>query len=282
MNDHSSNNQSLYFHNPQKETYISLILAISINLFFTILFFIGDKKPTPIETYDVTIIWNYLLLYGLVFIIPVIILLFIRKHSLETISVQRRGLFTNLACTSFLMCIGFYFTRFIGYLVFVTPLILLIWYIETKTVDSKSESRVVHFLNSTRVQLMIAIISIFWLILYALTGGTIRTGESLISFSAFIGFWAILIQAGSEELVFHGYFQFRAIDWLGEKKGIILTSSVFTLGHLTMAIAVGMSFPTILLFLILIFITDIPIGFLTHKTQNLTGAILLHTFANLI
>jgi len=282
MNRFRNTSSPSYFDNPKKETYIAIVLAITISLIFGIIFFVGERKPTTIETYTVDIIWNYLIIYGLLFILPVIILLLIRKHSLKTISVQKGGLGTNLAFTSFLLCLGLYFTRFLGYLLFVTPFLLLLWYWEYKTANSDQRSRITHFFGSSRVQLSITVISIIWIVLFVISGGTIHTTEPILSLSSFIGFWATLIQAGSEELMFHGYFQFRAIEWLDEKKGIVLTSIVFSLVHIPMVLASGMSFENIALFLLYIFVSDLPIGYLTYKTHNLTGAVLLHTFANLI
>ncbi|UCG03641.1 MAG: CPBP family intramembrane metalloprotease [Candidatus Heimdallarchaeota archaeon] len=133
---------------------------------------------------------------------------------------------------------------------------------------------------SYQVKSIIFLISIFGITAYFIFGGTIDTGETALSISAFIGICATIIQAGSEEVVFHGYFQFRAIDWLNEKKGILLTSAIFSVIHFPMLLAVGMDIPSILFFFVMVFITDIPVGYLTHKTHNLTGAILLHTVAN--
>jgi len=74
-----------------------------------------------------------------------------------------------------------------------------------------------------------------------------------------------------EELLFRGLLQRDLIKALGLKQGIILTSLLFAVMHLTWR-----SIPE----LIFVFFVGLLLGYVYHKTKSLTAPIVMHGIGN--
>ena len=132
---------------------------------------------------------------------------------------------------------------------------------------------------------IIAICSVTGILLYVLLGGIFDTGEPLLSYSGFYGLFSCFAIGLGEELLFRGLLQFRFVEWLGEKKGVITTSILFALMHLPMAlVSFEISQGGLIIigfFIFYLFYSSIFVGFLVNRTKNISGAIILHTAADL-
>jgi len=141
-------------------------------------------------------------------------------------------------------------------------------------------SRKIHFSVILRI---ISICSALGILLYVILGGVFDTGEPLLSYSGLYGLLSCFAIGLGEELLFRGLIQFRFVEWLGEKKGVIMTSIIFALMHLPMVlVSFKINLATLSFYMIYLFLSSVFIGFLVSRTKNISGAIILHTVADLI
>ena len=90
-------------------------------------------------------------------------------------------------------------------------------------------------------------------------------------------FWLSLAAGICEEIVFRGYLQLQLASWLGMPLGVVLSSTVFGLGHLyqgrNSAIAIG--FYGLLLSLLAVYRKSLLPGMLAHSWQDMVSGFFL-------
>jgi len=76
------------------------------------------------------------------------------------------------------------------------------------------------------------VLSMFLVLYVALAATPERFLYRFLDWNAFYAFISFLAVGFGEELMFRGFLQLRCSAWLGEIKGLILTSSIFALIHM--------------------------------------------------
>ncbi|MFX0061687.1 MAG: lysostaphin resistance A-like protein [Candidatus Hermodarchaeota archaeon] len=266
------------FENPKKETLLAIGVLIGIELIF--IFFFMLRGITTISTYTLEdVIWRWCLM-GLFWILPVLVFLYLRQNSLKTVYLQRKGLDVGIIVALYLITLqmlglGLIFSSLFGLAV------LFGWFIQIKfKLDfnhSSKFTKVRKILNLPFVKMILGIIPIIGILLYAFSGGTFCTGEPIQSVSFVFGVLTLLAIATGEEIFQRGLMQMRAVEWLGEKKGILLVAVISTLVHFPMLLFTDNS----ILVLVFIFFYCFLEGYLVNKTKNLSVSIITHTFFDL-
>lgn len=271
------NSPLIIFENPKKETYYALVLTIGCMLLLTLIFVLRGEGAVPVDTWELDIVIRQSVNYMIIFVVPLLIAMFLRKAPPNSIGIQKKGFIDSLIVGAVFSCVIVY----INLIFLITPIIFISWYFEEKSAKSKLIERLSNIIKSPGFKLAIFIISIAMITIYAFSGGINKTGEPVLSISAFYRLLATLVQAGTEEMLFRGFLLFRAVAWLGEKKGIILATGIFALLHFPMLVFNGMDIGSIGITLVFMFLWSIPLGYITHKSQNITGSTVIHVFSNL-
>ncbi|MFX0061688.1 MAG: lysostaphin resistance A-like protein [Candidatus Hermodarchaeota archaeon] len=277
------------FKNPKHEMRYVIILLIITSLINIFSYLLIQKGPTEITTYEFGDISWYWIYWGILCIIPVLIFLLLRKSTLKTVGIQFKGLITSLLFATFFIFLSIWGLGIFYWFLILPALFIPFLYVKfpkfQEFMESKKVEQFTSLFGSLYFKITIFVISIVGISICILSGGTIGTGEPALSYSGLYGFLAIFAVGFGEELVFRGLLQFRAIDWLGKTRGILLSSGMFALFHFPMLVfsMIYNDMPPVVvsLFLIFLFVGSIPDGYITYKSQNLTGAVLMHTYMDL-
>jgi membrane protease YdiL (CAAX protease family) len=95
-------------------------------------------------------------------------------------------------------------------------------------------------------------------------------------------FEQILFIAFAEEVLWRGYFQKRVSDWIGDHKGILLTSFLFGLGYIISLHAIeGYLVPSrSLMLLVQTAFGGLVFGYLFYWSKSIWPGAILHLFGN--
>lgn len=86
-----------------------------------------------------------------------------------------------------------------------------------------------------------------------------------------------------EEFIFRGYIQLRLCAWLGENRGLALTSVLFSLWHIPQKIIVeGATLSTLLPSLAYLLLLGLVFGWIMKKTGNIVAPAIYHAIHNWI
>ncbi|MFX1516931.1 MAG: lysostaphin resistance A-like protein [Promethearchaeota archaeon] len=278
---------NINFTNPKLESgyaFIVILLNIFLSLVYLVFLDLIGHETNNKTTFVIGDFLNRFILYCAIFIIPVFVLLYLRKAPLDSVGFQRKGFES-----SFILTMLFIFLSVWGWGTFlaafiVTPAILLSWLVGHKFGELKRTQNFFVVIGSLKIQLVLFIISLVGIAFFILAKGTIETGEPLLSFSTLYYFLIYLTVGFGEELAYRGLLQSRIVAWLGKKRGITVTSLLFSIVHIPIWIFNDVVQDLLQLLVILCFVTLISIffGFIYNKTQNILGVSVIHGFFDMV
>jgi membrane protease YdiL (CAAX protease family) len=107
--------------------------------------------------------------------------------------------------------------------------------------------------------------------------------DRAFTFNTLYGFMYFLAVGFGDELLFRGFLQLRCSAWLGETKGLAVTSVLMAFVHLPQRIFVVGQNPIEAVFSATLLIpVSLLMGFLMLRTQNVLGPTVLHTMIDMI
>lgn len=278
---------NIKFTDPKRETgYAIIVILLSILLILVYLVYLDftGYKGIKKTTFVIGDFFNLLILYSAILIIPVFILLYLRKASLDSVGFRRKGIESSLlAIFLFIFLSVWGWDSFLAAFI-VAPAILLSWLFRQKFCEFKRIIIIFDAIGSLKFKLLILIISLVGIACFIWAGGTIETGEPLLSFSTVYYFLIYLTVGFGEELAYRGLLQSRIVAWLGEKQGITFTSILFSVIHIPIWIFNGAvkDLPQLFVVVFFAFLMSVFLGFIYNKTQNILGVSVIHGFTDMI
>ena len=101
---------------------------------------------------------------------------------------------------------------------------------------------------------------------------------SLENYKIFLEYFIVAV---SEEILFRGFLQNKLVKWLGNMKGVILAALIFSLFHFPQRVLVqGLEYSDAILYCFALFPLSLIFGYIMHKSQNIIGISIFHTFIN--
>lgn len=98
------------------------------------------------------------------------------------------------------------------------------------------------------------------------------------NYKIFLEYFIIAI---CEEILFRGYLQNKLVNYIGTKKGIIITAMIFSLFHFPQRIIVErLRFQEAILAIIALLPLSFMFGYIMYKAKNIMSTSIFHTFIN--
>lgn len=119
------------------------------------------------------------------------------------------------------------------------------------------------------------------IIFFIVNHSTLKTNQAIniMTIASLISFIKYIFVGFAEEIVFRGYLQTRLIAWQGTTKGYLITAIIFSFWHLPVKLVFqGMNVQTAFLGCVSLIPYSLVLGYIMHKTINITSVSILHTF----